>query len=152
MPEDNGSQKITLLHVDDSEDCLLLMRARMSKLAKELEIVSAHDAGAALDALREREISCIICDYQMPDMDGMQLLRSLRDTGNTTPFIFLSSRDDDDVAKTALRTGADAYITKDIGVAMYQQILSAVQRTLHRLDGRESGVDVAPHQTAPLGA
>lgn len=146
MQDSSPLPKISLLHVDDNEDYLLLMRARLAKLTDELEIVSAADADQALAALNEREFTCILCDFQMPDMDGLQLLQSLRENGNATPFIFLSSRDDQQLADTALRNGASEYITKEIGLEMFQRILKAIRRTQERLNPERQTPPPQPRQ------
>lgn len=133
MRDEQQRRKITLLHVDDSEDFLLLTRLRLGMIDGDIEIVSTKSGNSALAQLQERSFTCVVSDVQMPQMDGLELLRTLRETGNATPFIFLSSCEDSRTVDAALNHGAIDYIHKDHGSQSYERILEAVRRSQARL-------------------
>jgi two-component system, OmpR family, response regulator len=54
----------------------------------------------------------IVLDLRLPEMSGLEVLRTLRDRGNTTPILVLTAQDAVDFKVQALRTGADDYVTK----------------------------------------
>ena len=55
----------------------------------------------------------IICDYQMPEMNGIDLLKMVRAGGNKIPFIMFTGRGREEVLIEALNSGADFYLQKD---------------------------------------
>jgi CheY-like chemotaxis protein len=66
----------------------------------------------AFSALSDKSYDVIVCDYQMPDMDGIQVLRTLRENGERMPFILFTGKGREEVAAEALNLGANRYIQK----------------------------------------
>jgi PAS domain S-box-containing protein len=127
-----GTRLISVLHVDDEEDFLVLSRICLQREG-DIRIDGVNSAGAALERLRETRYDAIISDYQMPGMDGIALLKRLREGGDRTPFIILTGRGREQVAIEALNSGADFYLQKgtDPGlqfIELRNLILQAVTR------------------------
>lgn len=120
---------IDILHIDDSRDDLELTRIQLHRRDKSLRIVSAESADHAIALLEGQRFDIIICDYQMPGFDGLDFLRMIRERDEDIPFAFLTGQGSEDVAAEAMRSGADAYYTKEIGFAHYQRLLM----TIHQL-------------------
>ena len=119
---------IRVLHVDDSPDDRELNRYQLLRIAKDIEIVEAESVDEALAALKREQFDCVLSDYQMPVRDGLDLLTCLRESGNETPFIFLTGQGSEDVAAAALRAGADDYFTKEAGFAHYERLENSLKR------------------------
>ncbi|MCJ7762421.1 PAS domain S-box protein, partial [Candidatus Bathyarchaeota archaeon] len=90
-------------------------------------------AEEALRKLENSEYDAIIADYQMPEKNGLELLRALRQQGRDIPFILLTCKSKEEVAIEALNSGVEQYITKHGNAeATYEEvnrsILSAVNR------------------------
>tara|TARA_Y100001001_G_scaffold137262_1_gene138990 strand:- start:1993 stop:2709 length:717 start_codon:yes stop_codon:yes gene_type:complete len=101
------SHKITL--VDDDQNILTSVSIA---LEEEGFIVDAFtDGRAALDKLKDTPSDLVVLDVKMPRMDGMEVLKTLRQTSEV-PVIFLTSKDDEIDQILGLRMGADDYITK----------------------------------------
>jgi PAS domain S-box-containing protein len=102
---------ISVLLIED--DCNLLGITR-DYLAKKGTILvhTATSAGQAIELLRTRNYDAIVSDYQMPDMDGIELLKYLRASGNEIPFIIFTGRSREQVVIEALNNGADFYLQK----------------------------------------
>jgi len=83
---------IKVLHVDDNVDDLELTRLRILQIDKELQIESAESVAEALQKAESDGFDCILSDYQMPDMNGLEFLQALRDRGVSIPFIFLTGQ------------------------------------------------------------
>ena len=66
----------------------------------------------ALEALESRKYDAIISDYMMPETNGIELLKSLRKSGDRTPFILFTGKGREEVAIEALNSGADYYLSK----------------------------------------
>ncbi len=76
---------------------------------------------------------CVVCDLQMPGINGLQLQELLRKSGNPLPVIFLTGQGDIPTSVTAMRSGAEDFLTKR---APKDELLAAVERALER-DARE---------------
>ena len=131
LKEQRTNGAINILHVDDSRDYLLLAKARLQRLAEDLNIDWAISGEEALKAMESNRYNCVICDYQMPDMDGLKLLETLRDMGDETPFIFLSSWDDDRIVSDAKNSGAKDYVTKGTNGEYFSRVLNGIQEIVN---------------------
>ncbi|HMA05861.1 MAG TPA: PAS domain S-box protein [Methanomicrobiales archaeon] len=101
---------ISLLMVDDEEELLDLARHFLK--GGGIELFTSVTASGALERHRARPCDAIVCDLEMPEMDGIELLNRLRDGGDTTPFIILTGKGSEQDAMKALNLGADFYLTK----------------------------------------
>ena len=129
---------IRVLHVDDNHDHLELTKLQLIRREQEFAIEWAESAQEALARLREGEYDCVLSDYQMPEMDGLQLLTALREKEINVPFVFLTGQGNEEIAAEALRAGADAYYTKDIGFAHYQRMINTIYRIVEAHKQREA--------------
>jgi two-component system copper resistance phosphate regulon response regulator CusR len=66
----------------------------------------------------------IVLDLRLPQMNGLEVLRTLRDRGNTTPVLVLTAQDAVDFKVQALRSGADDYVTKPFA---FEELLARVE-------------------------
>jgi DNA-binding response OmpR family regulator len=66
----------------------------------------------------------IVLDLRLPEMNGLEVLRTLRDRGNTTPVLVLTAQDAVDFKVQALRSGADDYVTKPFA---FEELLARVE-------------------------
>lgn len=120
-------QMISVLHVEDNEIDHELTKLNLLNQTDELEITWIDSGQKALELLETQQYDCILSDFQMPGIDGMEFLKSLRDKGNTTPFIFFTSQGNEQIAAEALRYGADDYYTKDVSFAHYYRLLNSIR-------------------------
>jgi PAS domain S-box-containing protein len=102
---------ISVLLIED--DCNLLDITR-DYLAKKgtISVHTATSAGEAIELIKTRNYDVIVSDYQMPDMDGIELLKYLRASGSDIPFIIFTGRSREQVVIEALNNGADFYLQK----------------------------------------
>ena len=118
-----------LLVVDDEPAIRRFLRTSLS--AQGYRVTEVEDGRTALEALRGNPIDLLVLDLGLPDVDGFEVIRRLRDTGSAVPIIVLSSRSDEAGKVTALDLGADDYLTKPFGV---EELLARIRAALrHRL-------------------
>ncbi len=91
------------------------------------DVVTFCDGAAALPALTSSPPDIAILDIKMPRMDGVELLRRLRETSDI-PVIFLTSKDDEIDEVVGLSVGADDYITKPFSARLLSERVKAVLR------------------------
>ena len=108
MPANNKELKIFL--VDDDDFCLNLYEQYLNKLGYP-EIVCFKSGKTCLDNIMLRP-DIIFLDYTMEDMNGIDVLHSIKQFDNEITVIFISGQEDIDIAVNALKYGAFDYITK----------------------------------------
>ena len=99
-----------VLTVDDSR----AVRTIVSKQVKDLgfEVAEAEDGVQGLVKLDECQYDLVILDVTMPNMDGPTMLGKMRDAGNTTPVIMLTSESKRSIIAGAMKSGITDYILK----------------------------------------
>ena len=128
---------IKILHVDDNEDERYLASMQLRKIEKNVQIDWASSGREALKRIGSERFDCILCDFQMPGMDGLQVLHALRENEVEVPFIFLTGQGNEELAAEALRAGADDYFTKEIGFAHYDRLMNSILRVVESKSMRE---------------
>jgi two-component system KDP operon response regulator KdpE len=122
------SSQPTILIVDDEPPIRRFLRTSLA--AQDYRVVEAEDGGAALARVADERPDLIVLDLGLPDIDGLELIRRIRQSVET-PIVVLSVRDDERGKVQALDLGADDYITKPFGTA---ELLARVRAALrHRL-------------------
>jgi two-component system KDP operon response regulator KdpE len=86
----------------------------MGLTAQGYHVLEAPDGATALDLIAEKP-DLVILDLGLPDMEGLDLLRSIRAQNERVPIVVLSSRGDEAAKVQALDIGADDYVTKPFG-------------------------------------
>ncbi|MBC7713387.1 MAG: response regulator transcription factor [Rhizobacter sp.] len=98
-----------ILVVDDETSIRKFLKVSLE--ANQFEVVEAQNGHEALQKLIESKPSLVILDHGLPDMNGIEVLKKLREW-STVPVIFLTVRDSDEEKVEALDNGADDYLTK----------------------------------------
>ena len=120
-------EPLSIVIVDDEPDIANLMRLMLLKEAPQLNIHLAESGQECLEYIKENPVDCILSDYLMPYMDGMELLIALREQGSDIPFIFVTGQGNEEVARNAFKNGANDYFTKDLGgFAHFARILNSI--------------------------
>ena len=124
-----GTGPVRVLVVDDEPAILRFLRVGLG--SQGYQVIEAENAESALDVISQRRADLLVLDLGLPDMDGLEVIRRIRDGGSMLPIIVLSSRNDEAAKVQALDLGADDYITKPFGVDELLARVRAAQR--HRL-------------------
>ena len=102
---------IRVLYVDDEPDLLEIGKLYLEEDGDfSITIIDSAETGLAI--LKKDQFDAIISDYQMPGMDGIELLKHIRSYGNDIPFIIFTGRGREEVVIEALNSGADFYLQK----------------------------------------
>ncbi|QPH54414.1 response regulator transcription factor [Pontivivens ytuae] len=111
--------------VDDDRN--ILTSVSMVLESEGFEVSTFSDGAAALPVLSRGEVDLAVLDIKMPRMDGMELLRRLRQK-NDLPVIFLTSKDEEIDEVLGLRMGADDYVRKPFSQRLLLERIRAVLR------------------------
>ena len=102
---------LSLIYVDD-EPGLLELGQLFLESTGDFSVVTATSGQEALDQLARHKFDAVISDYQMPEMDGIKLLKNVRKLYGTLPFILFTGRGREEVVIDAINNGVDFYLQK----------------------------------------
>jgi two-component system KDP operon response regulator KdpE len=120
-----------VLVVDDEPQILRALRINLH--ARQYDVVTAGSGRGALEAATEAHPDLVILDLGLPDMDGVDVIRSLR-SWTQVPIVILSGRMNSAAKVDALDAGADDYVTKPFSVAELFARIRAVTRRSSELE------------------
>lgn len=123
------STQLRVLVIDDEPPIRRFLRTSLS--AQGYSILEAEDGESGLAMLSRNAIDIVVLDLGLPGIDGLEVLKRLREGGSSIPVIVLSSRDDEKGKVAALDLGADDYVTKPFGM---EELLARIRAAMrHRL-------------------
>ncbi len=125
----------TVLVVDDEPKIVQLARDYLEHAG--FDVVTAADGRAALDQLRKRRPDLVVLDLGLPELDGLDVTRSIRRDSNL-PIIMLTARDDEVDKLLGLELGADDYLTKPFSP---RELVARVKAVLRRTERAAAPAD-----------
>lgn len=129
----NQSTGQTILVVDDSPDTLEVIRRNLEE--KGYAVLTAPGAGKALRILDDSEVDLVITDFKMPEVNGLDLTRHIRENHADTVIMMITGYPSLEGAVQAVKTGAEEYLAKPF---TDEELLSAVERALEKLHLRRA--------------
>lgn len=102
---------VRVLHVDD-EVGFLKVAKQCLEMHGALQIETASSVDEAMEKMKKKTYDVVVSDYQMPEKDGIDFLKELREKDKTVSFIMFTGRGREEVAIRALNLGADRYLNK----------------------------------------
>ena len=120
-----------ILVVDDDRKIVQLVRMYLER--ERYQVIEAFDGRTALDAIEAHDPALVVLDLMLPEIDGLAVVRAVRDRGDT-PIIILSARGTASDRITGLGLGADDYVPKPFSPA---ELVLRVSRVLARSGSRK---------------
>jgi DNA-binding response OmpR family regulator len=121
-----------ILLVDDEPSIIQLSRMYFERDGFRVQEIG--DGEAALEAVAKHHPALIVLDVMLPKLDGFEVCRRLRASGDQTPIIMLTARDEDIDKILGLELGADDYLTKPFNP---RELIARVKAILRRSDGKQ---------------
>ncbi len=119
-----------LLVVEDDPNILELLSASLRFAG--FEVTTAMSGSAAVVAAKDRRPDLVVLDVMLPDLDGFEVIRMLREGGARTPVVFLTARDATDDKIRGLTLGGDDYVTKPFSL---EELTARIRAVLRRTAG-----------------
>jgi signal transduction histidine kinase len=126
------SEGVAVLIVDDSEFFADMIAREISERSQ-FETTACYDGEEALETLERRDdIECIVSDYRMQPLNGLDLLEEVRNTTENLPFILLTGQGSEEIAVKAISSGATDYVTKEMVVedSEFSLLLNRIERAV----------------------
>ena len=115
-----------VLIVEDDKNTRLLTAARLKPY---YTVLTACDGEEALDLFYKQHVDLIVADIMMPNMDGYELVRTLRSYHQDVPVIMLTAKDAFEDKRLGFSTGTDDYMTKPVN---HEELLWRIEALLRR--------------------
>lgn len=129
---------ISVLYVDDEPALLELGRLYLER-SGQFHVDTAESGSTALEIVKTRTYDAIVSDYQMPGMDGIALLKAVREILPLLPFILFTGRGREEVAIEALNCGADHYLQKGgEPMSQFAELMHVISRAVERRRANET--------------
>ncbi len=124
-----------ILVIDDENDLRFVLKRFLSK--HNYEVIEASSGRKALEALKSHDISLILCDFKLDDMDGATVLKAIKEIDPDVPVIIITGYSNIKTAVEVMRLGAIDYVTKPL---IPEEILLTIRKAMSK-EGSEDGVD-----------
>jgi Response regulators consisting of a CheY-like receiver domain and a winged-helix DNA-binding domain len=135
-----------LLIVDDEEDLRETLSEQLA-LTDEFTLSTAASGAEALDAVKENNIDLVIMDVGLPDMDGRDAVKRMRESGFRSPVIMLTGHATDSDTVLGLDAGANDYVAKPFRFAV---LLARIRAQLRQYEASEDAVfSIGPYTFRP---
>jgi len=124
-------ESIRVLVVDDEPGLAELTGTFLERADETFEIETAMSARAGLDVL-DPEIDCIVSDYDMPEVDGLDFLEAVRSRYPELPFILFTGKGSEEIASKAITAGVTDYLQKERATEQYTVLANRVRNVVER--------------------
>lgn len=142
--------EISVLCVDDEPGLADLTATFIERYADHLSTVTATNAHDALEILGNgnTDIDCIVSDFDMPGMDGLAFLQTVRADRPDMPFILFTGRGSEEIASDAISAGVTDYMQKETGSDQYEVLANRVQNVVAQHQARTQATEA--HERAQI--
>ena len=122
----------TVLVVDDEQGILELLE--MNLKLQEFRVLTATTGAEALQQMEQAEVHLVLLDVGLPDMDGFDVCKKIRETSNV-PVVMVTARAEDKDKILGLETGADDYVVKPFNP---KELMARVRANIRRQERQEA--------------
>ena len=131
-----------LLIVDDDPELLRFLIEELGGAGH--QCIGCDNGQDALLRWRQERFDLVVLDWTLPDFSGVELCRRLRSSGNTTPVLMLTARDDVDERVQALDAGVDDYLTKPFNLKeLHARVRARLRRGGYEQEARGEASGIA---------
>ena len=123
---------IRLLLVDDEPDQLELIELGLGSYDDLYVIDTVVSPYRALELIQSSIYDCIVSDYMMPGLTGLELCERIRSSVNFTPFIIFTGHGSEEVAAKAFEVGVDGYLMKEGKLVVYRILSKLIQQLVEK--------------------
>ena len=117
---------IRILHVDDDPALAEMAAEFLCREHDQFDCTTEVAPEQAIERLREESFDCVVSDYDMPRMDGLEFLEAVRDENPELPFILFTGKGSEEIASEAIASGVTGYLQKEGNVEQYTVLANRI--------------------------
>jgi len=121
---------INVFHVDDDENLLSISKICIENLDPLIKIRHFTEGQQLLEQLDE-SVDCVITDYKMPLIDGLELTKKIRNKSDV-PILIFTGQGSEEVASKAFSVGVNSYIHKNMDISVYEILIKELRNHVDR--------------------
>ncbi|MDT3434933.1 PAS domain S-box protein [Haloarcula sp. 1CSR25-25] len=121
---------VRVLHVDDEPDFADLTAAYLERATGSFSVDTATRADDVVADRPQDTYDCIVSDYEMPGLNGLEFLEQIREDAPGFPFILYTGKGSEEIAAEAISAGVTDYIQKEPGTSQYTILANRVQNAV----------------------
>ena len=126
----SAQREIRILHVDDEPSMTDLTATFLEREDDQFSVETAPSADEGLQHLDDRPPDCIVSDYNMPEMDGLEFLQAVREDHPDLPFIVFTGKGSEEVASDAISADVTDYLQKKSGTEQYELLANRIRNAV----------------------
>ncbi|WP_058365210.1 PAS domain S-box protein [Haloparvum sedimenti] len=125
-------EDVDILHVDDEPDFADLVATFLEREHGAFTVHTETDPRDALDRLDDEDctVDCVVSDYDMPGLDGLNFLERVRDRRPGLPFVLFTGKGSEEIASEAISAGVTDYLQKAGGTEQYRVLANRVRNAV----------------------
>lgn len=123
LPHPYSSPKGRVLIVDDGESVTVLLQRSLARLGPGMEVWTANSGAQALDLLNSERLDLLITDYQMPNINGLELTEAVRQHHTEVKVILMTAYPSPQIADLVDRLAVDCYLIKPFSCRELREIV-----------------------------
>jgi PAS domain S-box-containing protein len=131
IPFETSDRRMSVLLVDDDEQMARMTATFLERELETAETTTLTNPAAAVATIEDGEYDCIVSDFDMPPLDGLELLETVRDAGIEIPFVLFTGKGSEEIASQAISAGVDEYLQKG-GPEQYPVLANAVENLVEK--------------------
>jgi PAS domain S-box-containing protein len=125
-----AGEPIRVLQVDDDGEFVDLASTFLERAHEDIEVITAASVGEGLETLAATTVDCVVSDYDMPEMDGLEFLEAVRTDHPELPFILFTGKGSEEIASEAISAGVTEYLQKETGTEQYAVLANRIERAV----------------------
>jgi len=117
--------------VDDDEKQLMFTKLILEESNPSITVTSISSPEEAVRELEKDRYDCVISDYNMPRLDGLQLAKKIREISDI-PILLYTGQGSEEIAEQAFSSGVDCYVRKEANQANYHILTQSIQNLVEK--------------------
>ncbi len=123
---------VRVLHVDDDPDLTDLTAEYLIREDDSFDVTAVTSVDEALAVLENREVDCIVSDYDMPGHNGIEFLERVRADYPQVPFFLYTGKGSEEIASEAISAGVDDYLQKSHGTDHFSLLAKRISNAVEK--------------------
>ena len=123
---------VTVLHIEDDASFAELVSTFLDREREFFEVLTETDPVDGIELAQQRDIDCIVSDYDMPGMNGLDVLEAIRADNPEIPFILFTGKGSEEIASEAISAGVTEYLQKAGGTEQYEVLANRIEQAVAR--------------------